>query len=256
MGKRRWDRKKRRMRVTKPRVAEKRAERLEVYRDPGSNLLLKVGPDHGPEERRQHDGGIFIGEKIGGLAQTAWAVAPGALERLRLDGGLLVGLLDRDDRWEILDRWMEAAEILRSLATRAGCQRRLTGRYDIGVIGRGEMSEKAIAAFDKLTELADRLTWSRLGPLLDLVLYDKLPPGLRRPLWRSTPSDDSPEYPLYQQAVTKNPAFVEAMRRAIEENNRLLPAREQVWEQACREVQDLLDRLAFAFGLRGPKRPQ
>lgn len=252
MGKRRWDSRKRKMRLKKPRRATLRTERTEVYRDPETKLLLQVGPDHGPPERRQHDGGIIIGQSVVGTAKAAWAVAPGALERLIHNGGLSVGLWGRKDHLDLLRRWLEAAELLRRISTIAGLQRKVTGRYELGVIGRGEMSEKAVAAHQKITELAERLGWGRLGLLLDLVLYEKLPFALERPRPSGLILNEENAIKASELSDIRNPSVAAAMEHAIAEHKRQLKARELVWEQACREVQDLLERLALAFGLRGP----
>ena len=212
MAKRQW-RKRRMAVVRRNRVVRHPAEYVEVYRDPATKLLLKRGPDHGTAERARHDGGIRVGEHVLGMAQTAWVVAPGCLELLRHEGGLGLGL-KADDADEIMRRWLEAAEYLRLTATRAGCQRRTTGRYDFGSLGSGgEMSESAVRAWDALTSMAAALHWVRLGPLLDLVLFESLPARLRRP------ADE---------------------------------AAQASWQDACRQVQRRLEALASHLGLKGP----
>lgn len=213
MAKRQW-RKRRMALVRKHRATRHVAEYVEVYRDPATKLLLKRGPDHGTTERAGHDGGIRIGDHVLGMAQTAWVVAPGCLELMRHEGGL--GLdLNPDDADEIIRRWLEAAEYLRLTATRAGCQRRTTGRYDFGSLGSGgEMSESAVRAWHAMSNVAAALGWDRLGPLLDLVLFERLPVGLRRP-------------------------------------DAGAPAHRD-WQRACRQVQRHLEDLASHLGLKGP----
>jgi hypothetical protein len=211
MARRRW--KKGRMALVKRRKTRVYGEFEDVYRDPVTKLLLARGPDHGTPERARQQGGVRVGEHVLGMAQTAWAAAPGCLELLRLQGGLALGL-SPDDADDIIRRWLEGAESLRLTATRAGCQRRTTGRYDFGSLGTNpEMSDSAVRAWHALSNVAERLGWARLGPLLDLVLFEVAPAGLYRP-------DDG---------------------AALHE-----------WERSCRRVQLLLEALASHLGLKGP----
>ncbi len=201
------------MALVKRRQSRVYGEFADVYRDPITKLLLARGPDHGTLERARQQGGVRVGDHVLGMAQTAWAVAPGCLELLRLEGGLALGL-PPDDADEIIRRWLEGAESLRLTATRAGVQRRITGRYDFGSLGSNpEMSEGAVRAWHALSNVAERLGWPRVGGLLDLVLFEQAPAGLRRP----EPGEAFPD-----------------------------------WERSCRRVQLLLEALASHLGLKGP----
>lgn len=150
--------------------ASRRRERVEVYRDRDTGLILqKWGADRGPPERQHQRGGLQLArDKIYAMLGPAYAALPGPIEILLVGGAL-------GETGDILRRRLQAAADLREYATRAGVQRRWSGRYDVGARGQDHDAPEAprvTRARRVITLLAGRLSWPVLGVLLDLVLFE------------------------------------------------------------------------------------
>lgn len=150
--------------------ASRRRERVEVYRDRDTGLILqKWGADRGPPERQRQRGGLQLArDKIYAMLGPAYAALPGPIEILLVGGAL-------GESGDVLRRRLQAAADLREYATRAGVQRRWSGRYDVGARGRNHdapETPRVTRARRVITLLAGRLSWPVLGVLLDLVLFE------------------------------------------------------------------------------------
>jgi hypothetical protein len=212
-------------------LASRRAERVEVYRDRDTGLILqRWGADRGTPERARHQGGLQLArDKIYALLGPAYAALPGPIEMLLVGGAL-------GETGDVLRRRLQAAADLREYATRAGVQRRWSGRYDVGARGRNDNapeSPRVTRARRVITLLAGRLSWPVLGTLLDLVLfelevapYPALPPP--------PPRKEDPPQRVDEDAV--------AYKRRL---GRLAEAQESAavaWRAQCARVQADLPR--------------
>lgn len=193
MGRKRWGKPRATPQRRKPGAGSPRYVRreiIDVYRDPKTGLLMKIGPDHGPEERQQHQLGVVTGKRLAfndegrpTFTEGARAIAPSVLDALNVGGFLHVTPAPRPFcprskpvALRLTARRFGAAEDFAALCRRAGVVRRITAGYEFRT-DRGQVGEnkKALEARRKLKARALRLGTDRFNVLVDVLLLDIAP---------------------------------------------------------------------------------